>query len=92
MILLASATLVALSVVGSSVYLSRRSGRVLRLRISKTVIVTLKSGDSYRGALFDSDPEALVLRNAEALGSSRNVSVDGEVLILRADIATLQRP
>lgn len=92
MTILLAGALVAAAIVGSTLVLSRRSGRVLRLRIHKTVIVTLKSGETFRGVLFDSDSEALVLRNASFVGAKDDLSVDGEVLILRPDIATLQRP
>ena len=91
MILLAGA-LVALAIVGSTLFWSHRAGRVLRLRFNKAVIVTLKSGAAFQGVLFDSDPEAVVLRNSQALGNGPSVAVDGELLILKADIATLQRP
>lgn len=71
----------------------RRDGSVLPGRVHQVVIVTLKSGDGYRGVLFESDRHAMVLRNTEALNpDGTRVMVDGELIVLRADIAYLQRP
>jgi hypothetical protein len=60
----------------------------------RTVIVTLKTGEGFRGVLFDADREAFVLRNTQledATATDRNpVAVDGELVVLRADIAFMQ--
>ena len=92
MTIILAAVLVSATIAVTAYVWARRSGRVLRLRWNKAVIVTLKTGESFRGVLTDSDPETIVLRKAETLGNARDVAVDGEVLILRADIATLQQP
>ena len=56
-------------------------------------IVTTKSGQAYRGVLFDSDPHCLVLRNTEALdGDGGPIPIDGELLLTWADVAFLNRP
>jgi small nuclear ribonucleoprotein (snRNP)-like protein len=71
------------------------TNRIMRLRHRRTVIVTLKSGHSFRGVLFDSDLAALALRNAEALGAGTSagpVPVDGEVVILSSEVEFIQRP
>lgn len=74
---------------------------VLRNRRLKQVIVTLKSehpalpGKSFSGVLFEHDKDAVVLRNASALGQGEketNVGVDGELILLRSEIAFVQRP
>lgn len=67
---------------------------LLRQRVHKVVIVTLRSGRGFRGVLFDADPDLLVLRNAEVVepGASSPVGVDGEVLIPRCEIEFVQRP
>lgn len=67
--------------------------RVLRNRIRQTVIVTLKpaaGGGSFKGVLFDADREALVLRGAEVLGGRDTAPVDGELVVLMADVQYLQ--
>lgn len=65
--------------------------RVLRNRIRQTAIVTLKTGASFRGVLFDADREALVMRSTEVLGGPAGVTpVDGEIVVLLADVAYLQ--
>lgn len=68
--------------------------RLIREHLRRKVVVTLKSGDAFEGVLFAADSEALVLRNAtvlEAGGTDRvPVPVDGELLLLRPDVAYLQ--
>lgn len=67
--------------------------RLLRQRLRRNVIVTLKDGQSFGGVLYEVDSESFVLRNAEAFGDrGAKVGVDGEVLILRADVAYVQIP
>lgn len=71
------------------------TGRVMRTRLRRTAIVTLKGGSSFRGVLFEWDRECVVLRNAEALdvGQKREtVSVDGEIVLLRGDVEFVQLP
>ena len=68
---------------------------VLRQRLREKVIVTTKDGASFSGVLYASDNKALVLRAAEALGAASdqtNVPMDGEVIVLLADVAFLQKP
>lgn len=67
--------------------------RILRDRVCRTVIVTLKTGHAFQGVLYQGDGDALVLRNTEALGVGErgaNVTVDGELLVLRPDVAFIQ--
>jgi small nuclear ribonucleoprotein (snRNP)-like protein len=70
--------------------------RLIREHLRKRVIVTLKSGEAFGGVLFSADSEALVLREAvllEVNGTDRAAQpVDGELLVLRADVAYLQFP
>lgn len=69
--------------------------KLIGVRIRRRCIVTLKTGDSFSGVLYDADSEAIVLREAEALGAGEkrtNLVVDGEVLILRPDVAYVQLP
>jgi len=72
---------------------SSRSSRVLADRYRDRVVVTLKSGDTFTGALWFSDLTAVVLRGASAVDqSNRPVSIDGELILLLADISFIQRP
>lgn len=71
----------------------RSTHGLLQQRRARKVIVTLKSGDAFDGLLFATDGDALVLREATALAYGRqqeNVIVEGEALILRADVAYMQ--
>jgi hypothetical protein len=68
---------------------------VVRSRLRQPIVVTLKSGGAFQGVLLSADRHAWVLRNAIALAAGDggvNVIVDGEVLILTADIAYAQKP
>lgn len=69
--------------------------RVIKTRLRDKVLVTTKDGAAFAGVLFEADDKALVLRQAEALGAAddkSNVPLDGEVLILLADVAFIQKP
>lgn len=69
--------------------------RLLRARLRHRVILTLNTGETWDGVLFDFDARAWVLREVTALGvgSNRtNVPVDGELLVLVEDIAYVQLP
>ncbi len=71
----------------------RPRSRILRDRERSVFIVTTKTGQAYRGILFDSDHHCLVLRNTEALdGTAGPIPVDGELLLTWADVAFLNRP
>lgn len=76
--------------VGCAGVQARRSTSLSSLERRRT-IVTLKSGEAFAGVLYAVDRESLTLRNAELLtAGERAVPVDGEVLVLRADVAYLQ--
>lgn len=68
--------------------------RLLRRRLRRRVIVNLKDGQAFAGVLYDVDKESVVLRNAASITArdDRNLPVDGEVLILRSDVAWMQLP
>lgn len=64
-------------------------------RCRRKVLVTLKTGEAFSGVLYAADRDALVLRDAVALAygpRSENVPVEGEAVILRADVAYMQLP
>ena len=67
---------------------------VLKTRLHYRVIVTLKSGAAFQGVLWEQDRQALVLRDASALPGSNQqpVPVDGELVVLLADVDYLQKP
>lgn len=70
--------------------------RIIREHLRRRVIVTLKTGEAFGGVLFSADSEAIILRDAELLdGSSTDRQaqpVDGELIVLRPDLAYLQFP
>jgi small nuclear ribonucleoprotein (snRNP)-like protein len=69
-------------------------GGLLAGRLRRRVIVNLKDGQAFGGVLFDADRDVVILRNAESINGrdDRNLPVDGEVVILRSDVAWLQLP
>jgi hypothetical protein len=60
------------------------------------VVVTLKTGESFSGVLFEQNDHDIVLRNAHGLQMASdgrdNLPIDGEVLIFVRDIAYMQKP
>lgn len=69
--------------------------RLLRARLRHRVILTLVSGETWDGVLFDFDARAWVMRDVVAVGvgvNRTNVTVDGELLVLVEDIAYSQLP
>lgn len=72
-----------------------RPSRLLKERLLNRVVVTLKSGQSFEGLLYELDAHAWFLRDASAIGvgdKGSNLPVDGEIVILSAEIAYAQRP
>lgn len=68
---------------------------MFRSRLHDQVVVTVKDGTAFSGVMFDEDGKVIVLRNVEAIGvgdNKTNLPLDGEVLILLADVAFIQRP
>lgn len=55
------------------------------------VMVTLKTGDAFRGVLADHDRAVIVLRNAESVTGDGRLLVDGELIIERSDVRYVQR-
>ena len=69
---------------------------IVKNHMRRKVVVTLNTGEGFGGVLFSADSEAIVLRDAVLLdgnGTDRTASpVDGELLVLRPQIAYLQFP
>lgn len=70
------------------------AGRLLEDRIRREAVVTLKGGAAFTGVLYEYDARVLILRNAESIGevNAANAPVDGELLVLWADVAYVQLP
>lgn len=69
--------------------------RVLTSRFRERVLVTVKSGETFSGILYSADKHALVLRGTEVVGAGENktdLPLDGELIVLLADVAWIQRP
>lgn len=69
--------------------------RVVASRLRHRVVVTLKDGASFAGLLWEADQRVWVLRQAEALAAgdrNTDVPVDGEILLMIAEFAYVQKP
>ena len=69
--------------------------RVLSSRFRERVVVTTKNGQSFDGILYSADSHAIVLRQAAAVGVGENktdLPLDGELIVLLADVDFIQRP
>lgn len=63
--------------------------------VREQVVVTLKTGESFGGVLFEHTDRDLVLRKAHGVGMAEkgeNLPVDGELLLYLDDIAYVQKP
>lgn len=62
-------------------------------RLRERILVTLRSGEAFAGVLWEADDRVWVLRSAEAVnGNQRPVPVDGEVVVLTANVAYANKP
>lgn len=92
-VLLLSLTVVALGTGLVVLWQRRDTGSVLSRRERKQWVVTLKSGEAFRGVLTDHDTGCLVLSSAEHYSDPLTpIPVDGEVVVLLSDIKYAQRP
>lgn len=65
---------------------------VLERRQRMQWVISLKSGDAFRGVLTDHDGTSIVLSNAEHYADPTTpVPVDGEVFVLLGDVKYAQR-
>lgn len=70
-------------------------GHILRQKTHQAVIVTLKSGETFRGVLFDKDRHGLELRTAglvEARSDAQFVAADGSLFLRWENVAYCQFP
>lgn len=61
-----------------------------RLTAKRTVIVNLRSGDSFRGVVWAQHGPVLVLKGAEHINGPDGTPVDGEVVIERSEVEFIQ--
>jgi small nuclear ribonucleoprotein (snRNP)-like protein len=81
-------------VLGMALWVMSSRDRLVRSRLRDDLIVTMRSGEAFRGVLVEADARSLVLRNAKALtdSSPRPVPVDGELILDREQVDYMQRP
>lgn len=69
-----------------------RADRILRSRVCRRAIVTLKTADAFEGTVVEVDRQAIVLNGATYHSPEPQVAgtpVDREVVVLLADVAYL---
>jgi hypothetical protein len=67
--------------------------RVVQQNLRCRYVITLKSGEAFDGLLVEADGRSLVLTQASSLATGRDpIKVDGSLILLRSDVAYLQRP
>lgn len=64
--------------------------RAYRSLQASTVIVNLKTDKAFRGILWSTNRQLLVLRNADLLEHGAETPVDGEVVVDTANVDFLQ--
>ena len=80
-------------VVGTALLWHQRPERVVAGLVRRRALVTLKDGRTFSGMLEKSDRVVIVLRDATLINDRGDpVSVDGVMLLHRADIAYIQLP
>lgn len=70
-------------------------GHTVQTRMRSKVVVTLKSGETFGGVLWEHDARAMVLRGAYLIGAAErgeSLPVDGELLLYVVDVAYWQKP
>lgn len=69
-----------------------RPDRVVKSSLRSRFLITLKSGLTWDGVLYEADLNTLVLRDAAAIQADGSKTVaDSEVFLPRADVAYMQR-
>lgn len=66
--------------------------RLVRRRVRKRLLVTLKTGETIGGVLVDADRSSFVFAQASMVGGDEAVPVDGELIVARSDVAYIQKP
>lgn len=69
-----------------------KADRILRTRTRRRVIVTLKTHEAFQGTVTEADTQSLVLQGCtyhEPGPDGGGTPVDGEVVVLLADVAYL---
>lgn len=81
--------LLSFAVVVTGAYLA---GNGLSGRVKRHCLVSCKDGQDFSGVLWSAARGVLVLKQASIVGDTGTTSVDGEVVIFRADVAFVQFP
>lgn len=64
--------------------------RAYKQLLAKNLVVNLRSGKAFSGALWSDTRDLLVLRNAVLHEAGQTTDVDGEVVIERSNIDFIQ--
>ena len=87
-----AALVLALTAIAIAAAYEVLGNRALRSRTKRRALVTTHDGRWFSGVLTSHDRRCLVLREAQTEAEGGPAVVDGEVLILMADVAHIQFP
>ena len=66
----------------------------LSLLVREQIVVTMKTGETFSGVLWEETGRELILRGAAGVSMDRgnDIGIDGELLVFVSDIAYVQKP
>lgn len=69
-----------------------RRDRLLRRALRERFVVTLTTGETFDGLLYEADESTLHLVDVVAISDAGRVKVDGGLFVPRDHVSYLQRP
>jgi len=70
----------------------RDRDRLVRQSLRERFVVTMTTGETFDGLLFEVDDKTVHLVDAHALDGATRVAVDGALFLPRDRVAYMQRP
>jgi hypothetical protein len=66
----------------------------LSMLVREQIVVTMKTGETFSGVLWEETGRELILRGAAGVSMDRgnDIGIDGELLVFVTDIAYVQKP
>lgn len=71
-----------------------REPSALSRREREQIVVTMKTGETFSGVLWEETEREIILRGAAGVSMDRgnDIGIDGELLVFVSDIAYVQKP
>lgn len=90
--MVAAALVILAGALVAAALLNRSTEPALRGVVRRKCLVSCKDGQTYSGVLWSADRGCFVLKNASVIGDGGTAALDGEVLLMRSDVAFVQIP